>query len=209
MSKEIIKEKNYSFYMFKCNDPDIINTYVGSTQNFRIRKSSHKGDCYNENNNRYNFQVYKIIRENGGWSNWKMVQIHEQICKSRIHSNQIEQEFIEKHQADMNMKRAFRTDEERIEQKREGHKKYRAENAEELREYNQKYYTENADKIKEHVKIYNAENTDKKREYNKIYHAENAEKLREQRQKYYAENIDKIRERDRKRYAEKKLNKIN
>jgi len=227
MSNEIINEKNYSFYMFKCNDPEIINTYVGSTQNFRIRKSSHKHDCNTETRTGYDLQVYKIIRQNGGWSNWKMVQIHEQICKSRTHSKQIEQGFIEKNNADMNTHRAFISEEQR----RAERLKYDAEHADEIRKCRQKYYIEHIDKIRENEanrpdrkeyykkydaehanerrekdRKYNAENVDKNKERCQKYNAENADKIREQQRKYRAENVDKIREQQRKYRAEKKQN---
>ena len=61
------------------------------------------------------------------------------MCKSRIHSKQIEQEFIEKHQADLNMVRAFLSDEQRREEQREYRQKYNAEHADEIRKYQQKY----------------------------------------------------------------------
>jgi GIY-YIG catalytic domain len=63
---------------------NFITYYVGSTTNFRIRKSRHKSDCLNENSVGYKCPIYKFIRDNGGWENgWEMVMIESYPnCKS-------------------------------------------------------------------------------------------------------------------------------
>jgi hypothetical protein len=61
---------NYSkgnIYKLCCNDSIIKDIYVGSATNFSRRKSGHKSYCNNPNNIKYNYHVYKFIRENGGW----------------------------------------------------------------------------------------------------------------------------------------------
>ncbi len=65
--------KNYVFYKI-CSD-DCDETYVGSTANFKSRKTEHKRSCNNENRKSYNFKIYQAIRANGGWDNFKMIQI--------------------------------------------------------------------------------------------------------------------------------------
>lgn len=197
-------EKNYSFYMFKCNNSDIINTYVGSTQNFRIRKSAHKSVCNNKNNKGYELQIYQIIRQNGGWSNWNMVQIHEQMCKSRTHSKQIEQEFMDKYKSEMNIIRAIVTKEQKLE---EAHNYY-IENIDRIHERDQKYRAENIDKGREQNRNYRAEHSEEERERHRKYRAEHLDEERERYRKYYIEHIDEIRERRRKRKLELKQKKI-
>tara|TARA_R110000744_G_scaffold224488_1_gene343059 strand:- start:2289 stop:2702 length:414 start_codon:yes stop_codon:yes gene_type:complete len=54
-------------YRLQCKDKEIKELYIGSTKNYRKRKSKHK--CSTE----LNFKVYKFIRENGGWENWEMI----------------------------------------------------------------------------------------------------------------------------------------
>ena len=54
---------------------EIKDTYIGSTTNFRDRKYHHKGKCHNSNDTHYNLNVYKFIRENGGWTNWEIKEV--------------------------------------------------------------------------------------------------------------------------------------
>jgi len=221
MSKEnVINETNYSFYMFKCNDPEIINTYVGSTKNFTVRKGLHKSDYNNENRNHYNLKVYNTIRENGGWDNWNMVQIHEQVCKSRTHSKQIEQELIEKHNADLNMIRAFISEE----QIREYHQKYYKEHTNEIQEKQQKYYNENKDIFSINAKHYYIENKDaiKKttcnyrinnrltiRQKQQEKYNEKEDEIKQQQKEYYNKNKDKMKQQQKEYRLRKKLENIN
>jgi hypothetical protein len=41
----------------------------------RRRKWQHKNACNNETYKNYYFNVYKFIRDNGGWDNWDMIEI--------------------------------------------------------------------------------------------------------------------------------------
>ena len=88
-SREII------FYKFICNDPTIISTYVGHTINFTDRKGRHKTNCLNENSKSYNYLLYKIIREQGGWDNWTMFEIERKIVSSKQEALQREQYWID------------------------------------------------------------------------------------------------------------------
>ena len=53
-------------YKIVCNDIQIKDSYVGSCQSFRTRKTNHKSACNNENDKSYNLYVYQVMRENGG-----------------------------------------------------------------------------------------------------------------------------------------------
>jgi hypothetical protein len=114
--------KNYIFYKIYCQDNDYI--YVGSTCNFNNRKRQHKENT-NLDNKKNNLKVYKTIRENGGWENWKMIQIgtREQITKRQ--AEQIEEEYILQLKAELNDKRAYRSEQVKKEQKAISDKKYR------------------------------------------------------------------------------------
>ena len=57
-------------YKLYCIDPSIEEIYVGSTINIKDRMYKHKSNCNNANDRKYNYKVYKFIRDNGGWSNW-------------------------------------------------------------------------------------------------------------------------------------------
>ena len=77
-------------YKIVCLDPEITDTYVGSCQALRTRKSNHKTKC---NNPEYNHNVYQFIRANGGWANWSMLVIetvhytikHELLIRERFY----------------------------------------------------------------------------------------------------------------------------
>lgn len=91
-----------SFYKFACNDPEIKSTYVGHTINFIARKAHHKKCCNGEHYKPHNLKIYQIIRANGGWDNWRMIEIESRLVKDKRESERIEQEFMEQLQVDMN-----------------------------------------------------------------------------------------------------------
>ncbi len=89
--------------VFKTDEPLI---YVGSTTNFRERKHKHKTTCYNEKNRDYNFEVYVMIRANGGWDNFDIKPVKEFPCENKIQLV-IEEERIRKEmKANLNTNRA-------------------------------------------------------------------------------------------------------
>jgi hypothetical protein len=141
--------KNYIFYKIYCHDNDYI--YVGSTCNFNNRKRQHKENT-NLDNKKKNFKVYKTIRENGGWENWKMIQIgtREQITKRQ--AEQIEEEYILQLKAELNDKRAYRSEQVKKEQKAISDKKYReSEKGKASQEKRKDYFTQynNSEETKE------------------------------------------------------------
>jgi hypothetical protein len=54
--------------------------YVGSTIDFTVRKSMHKTACVNPNNPHHNTKIYIMIRENGGWNSFQMLEIKKFPC---------------------------------------------------------------------------------------------------------------------------------
>ena len=132
--------KNYIFYKICCDDNEYV--YVGSTCNFNNRRRQHKQNT-NLDNEKNNQKVYKTIRENGGWENWKMIQIgtREQITKRE--AEQIEEEYRLKLTADLNDKRAYLTEQVKKEQKAISDKKYReSEKGKAAQERRKDYFTE-------------------------------------------------------------------
>ena len=141
--------KNYIFYKIYCHDNDYI--YVGSTCNFNNRKRQHKENT-NLDNKKKNFKVYKTIRENGGWENWKMIQIgtREQITKRQ--AEQIEEEYILQLKAELNNKRAYLSEQVKKEQNAISNKKYReSEKGKATQEKRKDYFTQynNSEETKE------------------------------------------------------------
>jgi hypothetical protein len=158
------------FYKFVCEDHEIKSCYVGHTTNFMGRRRQHKYCCTNKNSTEYELKKYKIIRENGGWDKWKMVEVHRQICLDKIDCIKIEQKYIEELQTDMNMKNAYHNREE----------------------YEKKYKLENAEKIATYVKQHRLENKEHYQEYKKKYVLKNKEHVSEQSKIYRLNNIEKI-----------------
>ena len=54
------------------------------------------------NGKKYNLNVYKFIRDNGGWNNWSMIAIEQYKCNSSIEAKQKERYYIEQLQATLN-----------------------------------------------------------------------------------------------------------
>jgi hypothetical protein len=167
------KEIDYSkivIYKIVCNDLSITDLYVGSTTDFRKRKNGHKSHCCNENDSHYNLKVYKMIRENGGWDNWTMLEIEKYPCSDGNESRLRERYHLELLDAKLNSMIPSRTNEEQ--------KKYN-------KEYNKEYFQQNKDKLKENKKEYNINNKDKIYQKKKEWEKLNKDKINERRREMY------------------------
>ena len=80
MPKDDIDYSNTIIYKIFCIDKTIPDVYIGHTTNFTQRKSQHKICCGNLDNK---LKIYNIIRQNGGWNNWIMVEISKYNCKDK------------------------------------------------------------------------------------------------------------------------------
>jgi len=184
MPKKVIND--YIFYKIVCLDNSVDLCYVGSTADFNKRRSTHKSTCNNENSKIYNLKIYKTIRANGGWENFKMVQLgtREQLTKRQ--AEQIEENYRIELKANMNGKRCFTTEEQK--------QNYREENKDKLKIQQHKWYEENKDKLLEYQQKYNEENKDKIKEQKQNYREKNKDKIKEQQHKWYENNKDKYLE---------------
>jgi hypothetical protein len=191
-------------YKIVCNDLEIKDYYVGHTTDFTRRKSCHKCACCNENSRDYNFKVYQMIREYGGWNNWTMIEIEKFPCKDGNEARTQERYWFEQLGATLNMIYPIRSQ-----------KEYREENIEHIKEQKKTYYLENIDKIKkyheeniEHIKErkkkYYLKHSEEYQEYRTKYNAEHREELNKKVAKYRADNRDKINQRRRELKALKK-----
>jgi len=90
MPKVDIDYSNTIIYKITCKDETITDVYVGHTTNFVQRKYAHKIGCSNNNNN---CKLYQVIRDNGGWENWKMEIIDVINCKDVYEARKKEQEY--------------------------------------------------------------------------------------------------------------------
>ena len=94
-------EREYYIYRIFCKDANIKNCYVGHTNSFVSRKGQHKYNCHNDKRKHYNYKVYKMIRENGGWDNWNFEIIENIVC-TRKEASEREQYWYNEFQANMN-----------------------------------------------------------------------------------------------------------
>ena len=99
MPKNEIDYSNTIIYKIVCKDEKISDLYVGHTTNFIKRKYLHKNACNNLNNK---LKIYNIIRENGGWENWDMIEISRYNCKDHTEAKIKEQEHYDILKATLN-----------------------------------------------------------------------------------------------------------
>ena len=164
--------------------------YIGSSTDLKQRIKNHSSNCNNINSAAYNRPLYKTIRENGGWTNWELIQLENYPCSNDVEARQREQFYIKKLNANLNSIRAYRTEEQKIEQQ---HTDYRTE--EQLKEKSKKYYYSHKEDCNEKSKIY----------YNN-----NKEYFEKKRKEYYASHKEELNEKKKKKTEEmKKINKEN
>lgn len=123
-------------------------TYIGSTLDFKQRKSGHKSDCKSKG-----LKIYQVIKDNGGWDNCEMVPIEEYECENNTQARIREEYWRREYDAKMNSVKSYRTEKE----KDDYHKQYYINNKETL----VKDYIE---KKKEHILCWHKDyyNTNKK-----------------------------------------------
>jgi len=148
--------------------------YVGHTTNFTKRKQHHKEGTYSETSPKYNRLVYKTIRENGVWGDWKMIIIKEFPCENRRQAEAEEDKYMMELKCTLNTIRASRNQ-----------KQYRIDNKERLKEYGLEYRENNKDAANERSKEWYKNNTEMKKEYDKQYKKDNSEKIKARKSKTF------------------------
>lgn len=175
MPKTPIDYSKTIIYRIVCKDPTIKECYVGSTTDFTRRKSTHKAKC---NNNKYNYNIYQFIRENGSWDNWDMIQIEEFNAINHLDQLKRERYWLEFYKAILNTLIPSRTDPEY-------QKIYSEEHKEELAEKAKKYREENREHFVNYAKKYQQDHKEKIADYHKEYYEEH----KEETSKNYSEKI--------------------
>jgi hypothetical protein len=132
-------ELKYQYFIYKIYNPECDYVYVGSTRNIATRKKCHKSSCNNVNYAKYNYKVYKTIRENDGWENWYMVTIEVMDNVTKLQAEMREDVYRVDLNATMNSKRA-------------------SCGGITLQQYNKQYRIDNKDYLKEQKKQYNQDN---------------------------------------------------
>ena len=194
-------------YKLYCINPDVKDFYIGHTTNLKQRKGQHKTHCNNNNKpSEHNRKVYQIIRNNGGFDNWKFMILQEAELNNKNEAEELERQWIEKLKPSCNyqLPGEFCTDniKEYKQSWYEAHKpeilaKAKAhyeEHKEEKMEYQKKYYLENKDKIGEYNKKYQTENSELLKAQKKLYREKNAEMLKQGQKEWREKNKEKLQQ---------------
>lgn len=90
----------YHFYILVNADyPE--HLYIGSTTDLKTRKRNHKYNCNTPSRRHYTYDIYKCIRDCGGWDDWTMICIDSgEMTKKR--ARMYENQLTEMHNPDMN-----------------------------------------------------------------------------------------------------------
>ena len=165
------------YKIYKPDETNADNIYIGHTTDFSCRKTSHKSICNNPKSADYNTKKYLYIRANGGWECFLMRQIEEYPCKNKREAEAREEELRIELKAKLNSQRAFSTPEN----KKEYHQQY--SKTEKQKEYQQQY--SKTEEHKEHRKQYYKNNAEELNEYQKQRYKNKAEEIKEYRRLYY------------------------
>ena len=130
-------------YKIVCNDLNITDCYVGHTTDFIKRKYAHKNICTNPNQVKHHLNVYKFIRDNGGWNNWAMVELEKWGCTDGNEARARERYWYEQFNTTLNTNIPIVSNDE-IKQRK---KNYSAINRNSILEYQKKYYIQNKETI--------------------------------------------------------------
>ena len=170
---------NYTFYKFSCLTDNVECCYVGSTANFLARQRKHKTNCNNANSTNHNIKLYETIRANGGWNNWKMIVVGSLENITLKDALIKEEEYRINLKADLNMIRAYRSDEIKAEQKK--YTWITWNNKETTKDYKSNWYENNKEQILEKQQNRYEENKEELNRKHKIYYEKNKEKINEQK----------------------------
>tara|TARA_R110000764_G_C10722402_1_gene348276 strand:- start:74 stop:487 length:414 start_codon:yes stop_codon:yes gene_type:complete len=114
-------------YRIECLDTSIKEFYIGSTANLKERIRTHKSSCNNSNSKDYNSYVYKFIRGNGGWNNWRFDVELLTTGMEEKDRKELEQNYLDCLHPDLNSNNAKGLD---MEKKKEYDNAYHKENKE-------------------------------------------------------------------------------
>jgi hypothetical protein len=167
---------NREGYIYKLCCDGIDEFYVGSSWDMKQRKIEHKSMCNNVNSDKHNLKVYKFIRENKGFENWKFEILETALFENKKLREIREQHYMDTLKSTLNDKRAHRTKEQRYAQNRQYLKSDKGKIV--MEKYN------NKDERKQYIKQYNKQYSeqDEVKQYHKDY--KQTEKYKAQAKEY-------------------------
>ena len=180
-------------YKIVCKDEELNYIYVGHTTVFIKRKCQHKKMSLTST-----IKLYQTIRDNGGWDNFKMLQIESFPCNNNREAEAREDLLMIELKANMNDRRSFRNA-----------KQYRHDNKERICEKKKQHYEANKEQILAQQKQYKEANKEQIKQYyqaNKEQKKQYYEANKEQKKQYYEANKERINIQVRARYQAKKHN---
>jgi len=146
------------------NKDDLV--YVGNTTNFTKRKNCHKSCCNNENKQS---KLYQMIRDNGGFEMFRMIEIEKYPCNDKREAEKRESEVMKEFKAELNSMIRYVSEEVKKKYKDNYKKKYFEANKDKILKRVQTYRDENEEKIKIYIKGYRKANKEGMKEYQKMY----------------------------------------
>jgi hypothetical protein len=174
MPRKPINYANTIIYKLVCNDLSIKSCYVGHTTDITNRKSCHKKVCINDKYKDHDLKVYQIIRENGGFLNWQLIEIEKFPCADAMEARIREREWYEKLNSELNS---------RYPQINKG--EWQEINKEHIAIKHKKYYEDNKEKLKEKEKKYRISHIEEIREREKNYRISHKEEIKEKNKKTF------------------------
>ena len=145
--------------------------YVGLTTNFNKRKGTHKSICRNERSKEHNHKLYRMIRDNGGWEMFRMIEIEKYPCNDKREAEKRETEIMKELKASMNMVKSYATKEET----KERFRIYRETHKEEIKERGKVYHETHKEEIKRKHKMYRETHKEEIKEKRKIRYEKSKE----------------------------------
>jgi len=174
--------KDYTFYRIVNINGDVDMCYVGSSSDIKQRKRLHKSDCYNIKKKIYNSKLYRTMRDNGGFDEFKFIEIGYKDGITKNEACIIEEEYRLKLRANLNSCKCILTEAERETYSKDWYNK----NKERIKENNNK----NKEAISKKKSLYYQANKDKIKQYNiNRYHDLKQRRLLEQEDGYKAAEI--------------------
>ena len=112
---EQVEPEMCRFYRITCKDKHVPYYYIGYTSWILVMKEwQHRKECNNATHSNHNMNVYQVIREEGGWTNWEMKLIEEYTWHNKAQATRRRQELIQQSPKHcLNHEFELKTDEEK------------------------------------------------------------------------------------------------
>ena len=159
--------------------------YIGSSTNFKRRKTGHKNNCNDINNDHYTIPLYVFMRNNkwiGEWGIWTIEIVEYYPCKTKIELETRERYFIDECNPILNVKKPLQTS-----------KEYNVINKEKIQKQRAVFHKKNSERLNANSTAYYQENKESMNATSRTYYANNREERKIQNAKYRIDNKEKIK----------------